>query len=157
MDIKKILWPTDFSDAAAEALPYVSTLSERFQAEVHLLHVAEDLTSFAHYWGSGPDFKHIRELNDYALKLAEKRLEELCRKELHGCPLYHIHIALGDPAQRILELVEEIGADVVVMAIHGMKAHFPFGSVAERVVKNSPVPVLTVSPTRGRKAKKSSQ
>jgi nucleotide-binding universal stress UspA family protein len=147
MERKKILWPTDFSMAAAEAQAYVTSLSESLDAEVHLLHVAEDLTLFEHYWGSGPDPKHIQELHEHAMKVSKERLEELCKNHLSGCPKYHIHIMLGDPARSILKAIKEIKPDYVIMSTHGMKGAFPFGSVAERVVKHSPVPVLTVNPS----------
>jgi nucleotide-binding universal stress UspA family protein len=146
MEIKKILWPTDFSEAASKAEAYVVSLSRKYDAEVHLLHVAEDLTQFEHYWGSGPDAKHIAELHEYGMKVSEKRLQELCEKKLVGCPRYRIHIVLGDPASEILKAVDAIGADMVIMATHGMKARFPFGSVAEKVIKSSHVPVFTINP-----------
>lgn len=147
MKIEKILWPTDFSKAATAAEEYVAMLSQKHQAEVHLLHVAEDLTQFESYWGSGPDRQHIADLNEYAMNVAKQRLEELCKNKLTGCPRYEIHIILGDPAREILSTIKAVGADLVIMATHGMKGNFPFGSVAERVVRNSPVPVLTINPT----------
>ncbi len=148
MEIKRILWPTDFSRAAAMAEEYVAMLSQKHQAEVHLLHVAEDLTQFESYWGGGPDRQHIADLNQYAMKIARQRLEDLCKNKLTGCPRYEIHILLGDPAREILTTIRAIHADLVIMATHGMKANFPFGSVAERIVRNSPVPVLTINPAR---------
>ena len=53
---------------------------------------------------------------------------------------------MGDPASEILKAVDAIGADMVIMAVHGMKARFPFGGVAEKVIKNSRVPVFAISP-----------
>jgi len=145
MEIKKILWPTDFSKAASIAEEYVQTLTRKLEAEIHLLHVAEDLSRYEHYWGSGPDTKHINELHEYAMKVANERLEDLCRNKLTGCPRYKIHVVHGDPAEEILKVAKEIGADLVVMATHGMRSTFPFGSVAEKVVKNSPIPVMTIN------------
>jgi nucleotide-binding universal stress UspA family protein len=146
MEIRNLLWPTDFSAAAASALPYVTSLSQRYQAEIHLLHVAEDLARFEHYWGSGPNQKHIDELHKFALKISRERLTALCANSLNGCPRYHIHLLLGDPAKEIIKTIEELGVDLVVMATHGVRGNFPFGSVAERVVRSSSVPVLTVNP-----------
>lgn len=146
MEVKTILWPTDFSRAASAAEAYVVSLSRKYGAEVHLLHVAEDLAQFEHYWGSGPDAKHVYELHEYGMKLARERLEELCRSKLTGCPRYQIHIILGDPATQILKTAKDINADLIVIATHGMRSLFPFGSVAERVIKNSSVPVFTVRP-----------
>lgn len=146
MEIRKILWPTDLSTVAAEAQPYVTFLSQVLQAEVHLLYVAEDLSHFEHYWGTGPDPKHTRELQAHEMAMAQKRLEELCQKHLSGCPMYKIHILLGEPAQEILKAIETIGVSLVIMAARGLKNIFPFGSVAERVIKNATVPVLTINP-----------
>ncbi len=151
MKIEKILWPTDFSKAASAAESYVISLSGKYDAEVHLVHVAEDLSRFEHYWGGGLDPKHITEIQEYGIRVSRERLQQLCAEKLTGCPGYFIHILLGDPANEILKAIEAIGADLVVMATHGMKAIFPFGSVAERVVKNSPVPVFTVNPRNARK------
>jgi len=86
------------------------------------------------------------------MELAKKRLEELCQKHLSGCPMYKIHILLGEPAQEILKAIEAIGVDFVIIAARGLKNIFPFGSVAERVIKNSPVPVLTINPRTQRPA-----
>jgi nucleotide-binding universal stress UspA family protein len=52
--------------------------------------------------------------------------------------------AIGDPAQEILKLIDKEKVDMVVMATTGHKGHFRFGSVAEKVVKNSKVPVVTI-------------
>lgn len=147
MELKKILWPTDFSDAAAKVLPYIKSLTEKYDAEIHLLHVAEDLTNLRPYWGSGPDPKHIEELHEYAMKTSKERLNDLCKNQLEGCPRYRIHFALGDTAEEILKAIDTIRPDLVVMATRGLKEYFPFGSTAEKVIKNSPVPVLSINPS----------
>lgn len=146
MEVKKILWPTDLSPAAASAEPFVISMSQKYGAEVHLLHVAEDLAHFEHYWGSGPDPGHARELVDFARKAANERLESICASRLQDCPRYRIHVEVGDPAQTILKAVLEFGIDLVILSTYGLRAAFPFGSVAEKVIKNSPVPVLIIRP-----------
>jgi nucleotide-binding universal stress UspA family protein len=150
MEIKKILWPTDLSENAAVALPYVTSLSQKYRAEIHLLYVAHDLGHHEAWYGEFTT-EHITKLRDWETKTAEKRLEELCLNHLGGCPLYHKHIVVGDPAEEILKTIEKEGVDIVIMASHGMKGHFPFGSVADRVVKNSPVPVLTINAFKSKK------
>jgi nucleotide-binding universal stress UspA family protein len=148
MEIKKILWPTDFSGIAETALPHVKSLASRYGAEIHVLYVIEDL---AHHSGWYGDFesKRIEELMVHANKSATKRLAQICEKYLEGCPLYIKHVAVGDPAQEILKVIDQEKVDLVVMASHGEKDHFKFGSVAEKVLKNAPVPVtiIPVSPT----------
>jgi nucleotide-binding universal stress UspA family protein len=143
MDVKKILWPTDFSRSAEKALPYVTSLTQKYGAEIHVLYVIEDI---AHHKGWYGDFEpeKVDKLMEWADKSAKKRLDQVCGKYLEGCPLYIKHIAVGDPAQEILKLIDKEEVDLVVMATRGEKGHFRFGSVAEKVIKNSPVPVTTV-------------
>lgn len=143
MEIKKILWPTDLSKKAAEALPYVTSLSEKYQAEIHLVYVVEEIGHFGAWYGEF-DRSHIDQMQEMEKKMAEEQLNQICVNHLEGCPLYIRHIAMGDPASEILKLIESEKADVVVMACQGRKGHFGFGSVAEKVVKHSPVAVLTV-------------
>jgi nucleotide-binding universal stress UspA family protein len=143
MEVSKVLWPTDFSSSSEKALPYVTSLVEKFQAEIHVLYVIEDI---AHHEGWYGDFdrEHVDKLMEYAEKSGTKRLEQVCAKYLEGCPLYIKHIAVGDPAQEILKLIDKEKVDMVVMASQGERGNYRFGSVTEKVVKNSPVPVTTI-------------
>ena len=143
MELKKILWPTDFSENSEKALPYVTSLSEKFQTEVHVLYVIEELAIHEPWYGEF-DRSHIEKIHEWEDKKARERLDEICSKYLEGCPLYIKHVAIGDPAQEILKLVEEEKVDMVVMATHGRKVHFRFGSIAEKVVKHATVPVVTI-------------
>lgn len=144
MDLKKVLWPTDFSKNAAEALPYVTAMTEKFQTEVHVLYVIDDLGHPDDPWYGELDDSHSSKIHDWEKKKAADRLDEICENHLKGCPLYIKHIAVGDPAREILKLVEKEKVDMVVLASHGRQGHFSFGSVAEKVVKNAPIPVVIV-------------
>ena len=143
MEVRKLLWPTDFSSNAEKALGYVTSLMEKYQTEVHLLYVIEDVSHHEAWYGEFGQ-THIDKIQEWEKKTAENRLDQICDKYLKGCPLYIKHIGIGDPAREILSLIENEKVDMVVMATRGSKGHFPFGSVAEKVVKNSPVPVVTV-------------
>jgi nucleotide-binding universal stress UspA family protein len=143
MEIKKILWPTDLSGNAEKALDHVTSLSEKYHTEVHVLYVIEQLAHHEPWYG---DFEKPRmeKIEEWEHKTAKKRLDEICEKYLKGCPLYIKHIAVGDPAKEILNLIKKENIDMVVMTSHGKKAHFRFGGVAEKVIKNSTVPVVTI-------------
>ncbi len=143
MDVNKVLWPTDFSSSAEKALPYVTDLTQKYGAEIHVLYVIEDI---AHHDGWYGDFEKdkVDKLMQYAEKSAKKRLEQVCEKYLNSCPLYIKHIAIGDPAQEILKLIDAEKVDLVVMASHGSKGNYRFGSVTEKVLKSSAVPVTTI-------------
>lgn len=143
MEIKRVLWPTDFSKNAEVALPYVTSLQEKYQAEIHVLFAIEDLAHLEPWYG---DIKetHAKNLFQWSEKTAKERMDKICEKYMEGCPLFIKHLALGDPAQEILKLIKEENIDMVVMASKGEKGHFLLGSVAEKVIRNSPVPVVMV-------------
>jgi nucleotide-binding universal stress UspA family protein len=157
-EFKKILWPTDLSDNAAQALPLVTSLTQKYNAEIHLLFVAEDISQVINFYGEDHPAP-VAEFREWLIQKADRKMEELCDKELGGCPYYQRHIKVGDPAQEILKMIEQERIDLVVMATHGhgygTHPHRPgqtiFGTVSEEVVKNSPIPVLTVSPFKREK------
>jgi nucleotide-binding universal stress UspA family protein len=143
MEVNRVLWPTDFSSSAEKALPYVTDLTQKYGAEIHVLYVIEDIAHHEGWYGEF-DKTHIDKLMEWADKSARKRLDQVCEKYLNSCPLYIKHIAVGDPAQEILKLIDKEKVDLVVMASRGAMGNFRFGSVAEKVLKNSPVPVTTI-------------
>ena len=143
MEVNKVLWPTDFSSSSEKALPYVTSLTQKYQAEIHVLYVIEDIAHHESWYGDF-DRTHVEKLMQWAEKSATKRLEQVCEKYLEGCPLYIKHIAVGDPAQEILKLIDSEKVDMVVMASSGEKGKSRDGSSAEKVIKNSPVPVTTI-------------
>jgi nucleotide-binding universal stress UspA family protein len=143
MEVKKVLWPTDFSSSAEKALPYVTSLTQQYQAEIHVLYVIEDIAHHESWYGEF-DRTHVDKLMEWAQKSATKRLEQVCEKYLNSCPLYIKHIAVGDPAQEILKLIDKEKVDMVVMTSSGEKGLYRFGSVTEKVVKHSSVPVTVI-------------
>ena len=147
LEVKKVLWPTDFSSSAQKALPYVTSLTMQYGAEIHVLYVIEDIAHHVSWYGEF-DKAHIDKLMQWADKSAKRRLDNICDKYLEGCPLYIKHIAVGDPALEILKLINKEKVDLVVMASQGEMGHFRFGSVTEKVLKESPVPVTTIPVNR---------
>jgi nucleotide-binding universal stress UspA family protein len=143
MEIKRILWPTDFSGSAEQALPLVKSITDKYQTEIHVLYVIEDIANHPSWYG---DFEkdRIAKIMDWEEKTATKRLEQICENHLEGCPLYIKHIAVGDPAQEALKLIEKEKIDLVIMTSHGAKGHFRYGSVAEKILKHAAVPVTVV-------------
>ena len=143
MEVTKVLWPTDFSNSAEQALPFVTSLTQKYQAEIHVLYVIEDIAHHESWYGDF-DRSHVEKLMEWAEKSATKRLEQVCEKYLNSCPLYIKHIAVGDPAQEILKLIDKEKVDMVVMTSSGEKGVYRFGSVTEKVVKHSPIPVTVI-------------
>ena len=143
MKFEQILWPTDFSENAANPLPYVTSLAEKYGAAIHILYVMKDYPAFGASYGEyDPD--DFEKMKKWERQMAEQRLDELCEKFLNACPLYFKHIAVGDPAKEILKMVQKEKIDVVIMTSRGSESHFDFGSVSEKVVKCTTVPMLTI-------------
>ncbi len=143
MEIKKVLWPTDFSGSSKQALPYVTMLAERYQTEIHVLYVIDDLAHHEPWYGKFEP-SHMDRLVEWEIDSAKERLNQICENHLDGCKFYIKHSAVGDPAKEILKIIKHENINMVVMASKGRKGHFSLGSVAEKVVRNSTVPVVTV-------------
>ena len=144
-DITRILVPVDFSTHSDHALQYAATLSSKIGASVELLHVVVD--PFASGALTGETFVPVPEEALQALvKDAEKRLAMLKTEKFpHGSDVDTMAM-VGLPAHTIVEHAEARGFDLIVMGTHGRTgfSHLFMGSVAERVVRTSPCPVLTV-------------
>ena len=144
MTIKTILVPTDFSEPSIDALKYAKDLATALKASIHLLHVVQD--PLAEPWGLesyGPLPPDIfREIKARAQKELEESLPEAERKT------YNATLAMteGAPFSQIIEYAKLHPIDLIVMGTHGRGAlaHAILGSVAERVVRYAPCPVLTV-------------
>ncbi len=82
------------------------------------------------------------------LKKVEKMCDEVCNEHFQGCLNIRKIIVTGHPVAEILKVIESEDIDLIIMGTHGRSKmeHVIFGSVAENVVKKSPVPVLTINP-----------
>ncbi|HMK65697.1 MAG TPA: universal stress protein [Thermodesulfobacteriota bacterium] len=144
-EFKKILFPIDFSESTPKILPYVKTMSQTFGAGVYLLYVVRDLKYLTSFHVPHPSLDLIEK---EIAENSEKMMEKVCEEDLQGCPLFVKKIVVGDAANEIIRYAGEIKADLIIMGTHGRKGleKALFGSVAEQVVKNSPVPVLIINP-----------
>ena len=149
IEIKRILFPIDFTENASKILPYVLSVAEKYGAIIYLLHVIEDFSQWGGFYIPHIPFDRYHE---EAMKGAEKTLDTVCAEQLRGCSNFQKRIVFGDPAQEILKIIESEKIDLVIMGTHGRKGMelVFFGSVAENVVKKSPAPVLTVNPYKSK-------
>lgn len=137
-----ILVPTDFSEPAARALEIALSLAQKFEAKLTLVHVY-----------SAPATAHAAALTrpiHEAASAAQGQLDRALAQLKQRYPSCDGVVCAGTPAERIVETARERGADLLVIGTQGLTGlhHFLLGSVAERVVRTSPVPVLTVPPKR---------
>jgi nucleotide-binding universal stress UspA family protein len=145
---KTVLVPTDFSPQADQALDYAIELAEKLGATVHVLNVIGIPALGVPELGVALTSSVIDQIVQDNTAALEKLVASRAGKAKLGEPL----LRTGDARDEILHVAEEIKADLVVMATHGRRgvARALLGSVAEMVVRTSPVPVLTV---RAKKAK----
>jgi nucleotide-binding universal stress UspA family protein len=143
MTITRILVPTDFSADAEVAVAHAAEFAQRFGAAVHLLHVVDD-TLAAGMWSSEMYTAEVAGLQVNLVKDAEQRIRQ-ATLPTSGVPL-HTEVRTGRPAATIVEAARELSADLIVMGTTGRTgvAHLLLGSVAERVVRTAPCPVLTI-------------
>lgn len=140
MTLKRILLPTDFSDTAQHALGYAREMAERFGAEVHVLHVVADPTP--HEWAVGAATLVVSDLLKTWEADAERHLGAI---SLDGIETVRA-IRVGHAFFEILQYATDNAIDMIVMGTHGRGPvkHLLLGSVAEKVVRKAPCPVLTV-------------
>jgi nucleotide-binding universal stress UspA family protein len=148
--IQNILVPVDFSPSSKLAVEYALLFAERYSAQVRLLHAWEvpaflrpDLTVWAGELNATLS-DHIRHEAEKAMKefIADTKIAD--RKDVS------FEIQVGQPYAVILAALETGAFDLVVMGTHGRTglSHLVLGSVAEKVVRRSTKPVLTVRASR---------
>ena len=142
--IQTILVPTDFSDGAERALAWARTVAQAFRAEIVVLHVLELPVTWTPLGGLGSIPTPIStESAEQLTGEAQTILETVAQDALE---VTRRLLRKGHPREVILAVAREVGADAVVMGTHGRRgvSHLLIGSVAEHVVRHSPVPVCTV-------------
>jgi nucleotide-binding universal stress UspA family protein len=140
---KRILVPLDFSEPSMRALAYAKTLGEAVGASLELLHVVPNP------YVADPSGLYMalpQNLLDDFEREARARLDETLTSEERKTFKAQSTVRTGDPLVAIVEHARVTPIDLIVMGTHGRTgvSHFFVGSVAERVVRSSPCPVLTV-------------
>lgn len=137
-----ILVPTDFSEPSQSAIKYARAFAEQFKATVHVLHVLEDPFIYA---PTSEGYMVPPGLIEEMEKAARDRLQKAFPVE---GPSVQVELVLkhGSPFVEIVRYAREHDVDLVVIGTHGRGpiAHMLLGSVAEKVVRKAPCPVLTV-------------
>jgi nucleotide-binding universal stress UspA family protein len=145
LTVKNVLIATDFSECSEVALTYARALARQFAARLHVIHVVE--ASMAGRFEVGGYVTAIPAIQAGLEESESTRLEALIsdedRRDLAAKPEL---VMLQPPAQAIVEYAARERIDLIVVGTHGRRglAHMVLGSVAERVVRTAPCPVLTV-------------
>jgi len=147
---KKILCPVDFSEFTKDVIAYAADISKQYGAELHVLHVIPNLTYFTPYESF---------LTPENLVAIEKNIQDEVDRDF-GKILKNVDIDVKKAVRTGVAFVEIIdyakaeGIDLIVMGTHGRSGieHILIGNVAEKVVRKSPCPVMTIRP-RGKEFK----
>jgi len=140
MNVKRILYPTDFSPASEVALRLATSLAKDHDALLLIVHVEEPVPAY----GGGE--LYVGSLGPTTEELKEKLREVLPPDSQVPC---EHHLLVGSPAKTLVRFAKDYDVDLIVMGTHGRRAlaHVLMGSVAEAVVRRAPCAVLTLRPT----------
>jgi nucleotide-binding universal stress UspA family protein len=142
--IRTILVPTDFSESAARALGWARMLGRAFGARIAVLHVLDLPLVWMPVGGLGSIPTPVPSGAADQLTAEARTILETIGQDVPE--VTERLLRTGHPREVILASATEIGADVIVMGTHGRRgvSDLFIGSVAEHVVRHSPVPVWTV-------------
>lgn len=146
-NVKKIMWPTDSSNSALEALDAAIVLAAKFDAEIHAFQVIEMIARPNHVGFAGDpvgfDFPLYEQ---HMVGDAQKNLEDILAKKIPESIRSEAHVELGSPRESIQMFCRDNGIDLIVMATQGREglSHLMLGSVAEATIRQSSVPVLVI-------------
>jgi nucleotide-binding universal stress UspA family protein len=144
IDLRRVLVPTDFGKSSENALTYGLAFAQKFGAEVWLLHVVQDLSLFIPeaVFVTPPAAPPVEQFIAAARTALERVVKGL---NVDGVSI-HPEVGVGPPYDEIVRFAKEKDVDLIVMGTHGHTglARVLLGSVAERVVRHAPCPVLTV-------------
>ena len=134
--LKNILVAIDFDETSDVALAYARSLATNFGARLHLLHVMENL--FLRPMANNP-----RDIEDGIGRRLADRLTDEERQSLRAVPVLR---KSDEPAEEVVKYAGEEAIDLIVIGTHGRSGvkHLLMGSVAEKVVRTAPCPVLIV-------------
>jgi nucleotide-binding universal stress UspA family protein len=143
MPIRRILLATDFSAAAGHAFDQAVDLAREWRAELVLLHAIESIALPEDFSAAST----VAERLERGARQAVAELEAHAKRQGIRC---HGVVRSGIAAPTIIDVAKRLRSGLIVLGTHGRRglSHFFMGSVAERVVRTAPCPVLTVREPR---------
>jgi nucleotide-binding universal stress UspA family protein len=150
MNVKKVITPIDFSDNSKLIAESAAYLAGKFGASLHLVFIVQN---FEDYSGFFVPQMSMPNLEQDLVEGAEERMSSFCAEQeaffkKAGVTEITHHVFLGDVAEQIVEFAAKNNGDLIVMGTHGYKGleKIMFGSVADKVVRSAPCPVMTINP-----------
>ncbi len=140
MTYPKILFPVDLSKQSQAVAKHVATMVDKFGSELHMVYV---IARF-----EGPTFASVNDVMDEVKANALKEIDAFSTAHFPHVTQLKSKVLIGHSGRQILNYIEKQNISLVIMGTHGRSGLGTtfFGSVAQRVVQNAKVPVLTVHP-----------
>lgn len=140
---KTILFATDFSPSSEHAFKYALSLARKFESRLGIIHVINEPVDLRGFYVPHISFDQLEEEIEQG---ARKLMENFCRTHANGYSGVETFVVPGIPYDEIIKKAQELSADLVVVGTHGRTGldHVLFGSTAEKVVRKSPIPVMTI-------------
>ena len=146
--LKKILYPTDFSESSLEAMKYAVSFARDYKARLVLMHVVNE-----QIFSEGLNLPRLaapEALEQELVAEATRQMRTLIPADVRaGVDVEHV-ILRGMPFLEIIRYAKANEVDLIVIGTHGRSGmeHIIFGSTAEKVVRKAPCPVLSVKPAQ---------
>ncbi len=135
---KKILCPTDFSEASYKALEEAKNIAKTFSADLLVLHVIGPIPPAGIYSDVAPAEFDIVGYEESLREGVNKRLTQVVDEKLDDTKSRPV-VSYGDPGEQIVQFADDTDVDLIVIATHGMRGwqHALFGSVAQKVMRKT--------------------
>ena len=143
MVFKTILFATDFSEGSDFAFKAALSMAGKYDSKLIVIHVINEPVDLRGFYVPHISFDKLEEEIEQG---AEKLMEKFCRTHMQDFNNFETCVLPGIPYDEIIKKAESLNADLIVMGTHGRTGldHVLFGSTAEKVVRKSPIPVMTI-------------
>jgi len=143
--LELILVPTDFSGLSCEAFSWATLLAKEFMAKIVIVHVISGRDAVEMTAQPGNPWERVLEREDNAMI---ESFKSCLQSDIDQTVETQTLVKVGPAAEKIIEAAQKKDADLIVMATHGRTgvSHALMGSVAEKVIRQAPCPVLTIRP-----------
>jgi nucleotide-binding universal stress UspA family protein len=143
MDFKNILFATDFSEGSDFAFKAALSIARKFDSKLIVLHIINEPVDLRGFYVPHISFDKLEEEIEQG---AEKLMEKFCRDHMGDFANFESYVLPGIPYDEIIKKAQEYNVNLIVLGTHGRTGldHVLFGSTAEKVVRKSPIPVMTI-------------
>jgi len=145
IELSRVLFPTDFSDVSLHALTYARSFADCFSAELHVIHVVDE--AFQYWMAMGPGSLPVGPRPEELVDGSRQSLDAFIREHLADIERPIVSdVLVGRPFMEIIRYAHDHEMNLIVLGTHGRGGitHALMGSVAEKVVRKAPCPVLTI-------------